>query len=80
MKSSVIRFKKNWRSIGAVFSDLADEPGRLFLEHGYTQKSQIALPKAITDLRLVRIPWLVRKLVFGKLIAGYSVYHFTYGE
>lgn len=65
---------------GANFSDLADEPGRLFIEYGYSKKSQIAIPQAIADFGLLRIPWLIRKLVFGKLITGYSVYHFTYGQ
>ena len=65
---------------GATFSDLADEPDRLFIEYGYIKKSQIAIPQAIADFGLLRIPWLIRKLVFGKLITGYSVYHFTYGQ
>lgn len=74
------KIRKKLAEHGAAFTDLADEPGRLFLEYGYTQKSQIALPKAITDLGLLRIPRFIIKLVFGKLIAGYSVYHFAYGE
>ena len=74
------KIQKKLAEHGAVFTDLADEPGRLFLEYGYTKKSQIGLPKAVTDLGLLRVPWLVRKLVFGKLISGYSVYHFVYGE
>ncbi len=74
------KIQKKLAEHGAVFSDLADDPVRLFLDYGYTKKSQIALPKAIRDLGLVRVPWLVRKLVFGKLISGYSVYHFVYGQ
>jgi len=65
---------------GATFSDLANEPDRLFLEYGYIKKSQVAIPQAIADLGLLRIPWLIRKLFFGKLISGYSVYHFTYAQ
>jgi len=65
---------------GATFTDLADEPTQLFLDNGYSKRTSISLPKATADLGLLGLPWLIRKLVFGKLIDGYSVYHFSYGE
>ncbi len=63
---------------GAIFKDLAENPADLFFQHGYIKKDQVAIPQAIHDLGLMHIPWLFRKFVFGNLIAGYSVYHFTY--
>ncbi|HET6768695.1 MAG TPA: class I SAM-dependent methyltransferase [Chitinophagaceae bacterium] len=64
---------------GTSFTDLAEEPAQLFLDFGYTKRTAISIPQTTVDLKLLRIPWLIRKLVFGKLIAGYSFYHFTYG-
>ena len=65
---------------GATFTDLAEEPTQLFIDYGYTKRSAISLPKAAADLGLLRLPWLIRQLVFGKLIGGYSAYQFSYGE
>ena len=65
---------------GTTFTDLAEEPDRLFLDFGYTKRASISIPQTTIDLKLLRVPWLVRKLVFGKLISGYSFYHFTYGR
>ena len=65
---------------GTSFADLSDEPDQLFLDFGYTKRSAISILQTTIDLKLVHVPWLVRKLVFGKLIAGYSFYHFTYEQ
>ncbi|MCS3795313.1 class I SAM-dependent methyltransferase [Niastella sp. OAS944] len=64
---------------GAVFKDIADEPDRVFIAKGYKKRSVTGMPQAIHDLGLIRLPWFVRKFVFGRLINGYAVYHFTYG-
>lgn len=65
---------------GAVFKDIAEQPSDLFLKNGYIKKEQIAILPAIHDVGLVRIPWLFRKLFFGKSASGYSVYHFIYDK
>lgn len=65
---------------GASFTDLAVEPAHVFLDFGYTKRSAISIPQTTIDLKLLHVPWLVRKLIFGKLITGYSFYHFTYGQ
>ncbi|MBO9204641.1 MULTISPECIES: class I SAM-dependent methyltransferase [Niastella] len=64
---------------GAIFKDISDEPDRIFIAKGYKKRSVTGMPQAIHDLGLIRLPWFVRKFVFGKLINGYAVYHFTYG-
>jgi methyltransferase (TIGR00027 family) len=63
---------------GAVFKELSDEPASLFAQHGYAKRSQFPMQQAVHDLGVMRIPWFVRKFIFGKLISGYSVYHFTH--
>ncbi len=65
---------------GAVFKDIAEEPANLFSQYGYLKKEQISIPQAIHDVGLMHIPWIIRKFVFGKLAAGYSVYHFSYDK
>lgn len=64
---------------GAVFQDIADEPDRIFISYGYKKISLTGTLQATHDLGYRKIPWFVRKFIFGKLIAGYAVYHFTYG-
>lgn len=65
---------------GTSFTDLSDEVDQLFLDFGYTKRARISIPQTTIDLKLLHVPWLVRKLVFGKLMAGYSFNHFTYGQ
>lgn len=65
---------------GTSFSDISDEPARLFLDKGYTLIKMTGIPQAVHELGIQRIPWLIRKLVFGDLITGYSVYHFKHSQ
>jgi methyltransferase (TIGR00027 family) len=64
---------------GAVFKDMSDEPDKIFIANGYRRSSATGTLQAVHDLGLIRIPWFVRKFVFGKLITGYAVYQFTHG-
>jgi hypothetical protein len=67
------------REHGAVFKDMTDDPDHLFIAKGYKKQSVTGIPQAAHDLGIIKIPWFVRKFVFGKLINGFAVYHFTHG-
>lgn len=63
---------------GASFTDLTDDPTNLFLKYGYRQIAQQPTILKSLDLKIVKAPKFLMKLLLGRLINGYSVYSFVH--
>ena len=61
---------------GTAFTDIEQEPNKLFINKGYKQISVTSTIRMAKNLGLVRIPGFLL-LFFKKLVRGYAVYNFT---
>jgi len=66
-----------FKTHGASFTDMMDDPAALFLKYNYQQIARVATIKKSVELGLSKLPKLVLFL-YGRLFNGYSVYEFSY--
>jgi len=63
---------------GTAFTDIEQEPDRLFIDKWYKQTFATSTIRTAKNLGLVRIPGLLLNIFFKKLERGYAVYCFVH--
>jgi len=68
---------EKFKTYGASFTDMMDDPVALFLKYNYHQIARVATIKKSVELGLSKLPKLVLFL-YGRLLNGYAVYEFSH--
>lgn len=64
---------------GSSFTDMREDPAKMFLDYGYKNTESVSTIKTAIDLGLFRVRKIIVNLFIRKHFMGYAVYCFSYG-
>lgn len=70
---------KKLLQFGSSFTDMREDPSKMFLDYGYKNTESVSTIKTAIDLGLFRVPRFIVNLFIRKHFMGYAVYCFGYG-